>query len=155
MQMDNLVTCNRCGSNACYENKINETYTTYWCFGCGFTSNTFMVEGHEFFKEQLNILPELYKDILFHDDKGFVWMPSNTNIPTKGMVFLDGPSKDDWWWSAVLAIPVAEEEKEKFPIPGKKDKFYSHRVDMKTLKKFSHSDYMDALEYIGMFTEEQ
>ena len=155
MQMDNLITCNRCGSNACYENKIYETYTTYWCFGCGFTSNTFMVEGHEFLKEQLSVLPELYKDLLFYDSKGFIWMPSNTNIPTKGMVFLDGSSKDDWWWSGVLAVPVKEEEKEKFPIPGKPGKFYSHRVDMKTLKKFSHSDYMDALEYIGMFTEGQ
>jgi hypothetical protein len=112
-----------------------------------------MVEDHEFFKEQKEILPELYKDLLFYDGDCQIWMPSNTNIPTKGMVFLDGSTKEEWWWSAVLAVPVKEDEKEKFPIPGKKGKFYSHRVDMTTLKKFSHSEYMDALDYIGIFNE--
>ncbi len=154
MQMDNLTACKRCGSDACYENKVNESYTTYWCFGCGFTSSTFMREDHEFYNHQKEILPELYKDLLFYDGDRYIWMPSNTNIPTKGMVFLDGVSKDDWWWSAVLAVPVKEEEKEKFPIPGKKGKFYSHRVDMSTLKKYSHTDYMDALEYIGIFDKQ-
>jgi len=153
MQMDNLSSCKRCGGDACYVTKIEENFSTYWCFGCGFTSNTFMVEEHEFFREQKEILPELYKDLLFYDEDQQIWMPSNTNIPTKGMVFLDGTSKDDWWWSAVLAIPVKEEEKKKFPIPGKKDQYYSHRVDMATLKKFSHSDYMDALDYIGIFEQ--
>jgi hypothetical protein len=153
MDKDNLSICKRCGSDACYTNKVNEIFTTYWCFGCGFTSNTFMVEGHEFFKEQKEILPELYKDLLFYDGDRQIWMPSNTNIPTKGMVFLDGSTKDEWWWSAVLAVPVKEGEKKKFPIPGKKDQYYTHRVDMNTLKKFSHSDYMDALDYIGIFEQ--
>ncbi len=112
-----------------------------------------MMEDHEFFKEQKEILPELYKDLLFYDGDRQIWMPSNTNIPTKGMVFLDASTKEEWWWSAVLAVPVEEEKKKKFPIPGKKDQYYTHRVDMSTLKKFSHNDYMDALDYIGIFDE--
>ena len=154
MLKDNLTACGRCGGDACYESKVSEGITTYWCFGCGFTTNTLMKKGEAFLEEQLPTLPELYRDLLHEDEQGWIWMPSNTNIPVKGMVFLDGTSYSNWWWSAALSVEVKEEEREKYPIPGKKGKYYEHKIDMTTIKHFPADEYMEALDYIGIFNEQ-
>jgi hypothetical protein len=112
-----------------------------------------MKEGEEFYNQQISILPELYKDLLNKDDDGTIWMPSTINLPQQGMVFANGPSKEDWGWAAVKAVPVTEEEKEKYPIPSQKGKFYEWRMDMTTLKMFTKRDYMEALSYIGVLPE--
>ncbi len=53
----------------------------------------------------------------------------------------------------VPAVPVNEEEKEKYPIPNQKGKFYEWRMDMTTLKMFTKRDYIEALSYIGVLPE--
>lgn len=151
--MDNLVICSKCGSDACYMEEINQDIKTYFCYGCGFQTNSLMKEGENFYEEQINILPELYKDLLNKDDDGHVWMPTTINVPDKGMVFANGPSKDDWGWAAVKAVPVSEEEKEKYPIPGKKDQYYEWRMAMDTIQMFPEREFMEALSYIGVLPE--
>ena len=112
-----------------------------------------MKEGEEFYEQQISILPELYKDLLNKDDDGTVWMPSTINLPQQGMVFANGPSKEDWGWAAVKAVPVKEEEKEKYPIPNKKGEYYEWRMDMTTLQMFPKRDFMEALSYIKVLPE--
>ena len=116
MKNDNLTICPHCGGDACYENKITDEVTTWHCFGCGFCSNTLMKEGEEFFDEQTRMLPELYKDLLFKDEKGLTWMPSSVNKPKQGMVFVDGTNKDNWEWVGVKAVEIQEKEKQQFKI---------------------------------------
>ena len=58
-----------------------------------------------------------------------------------------------WNWAAVKAVPVTEEEKTKYPIPGKKDEFYTWRMDMTTLQMFPERDFIEALSYIGVIPE--
>jgi hypothetical protein len=151
--MDNLIICKHCGSDACYVEEVNQELSTYFCYGCGFQTNSLMKDDSEFYKEQISILPELYKDLLEKDEDGIIWMPSTINLPQQGMVFANGPSKEDWGWAAVKAVPVTEEEKEKYPIPSQKGKFYEWRMDMTTLKMFTKRDYMEALSYIRVLPE--
>ena len=151
--MDNLINCSRCGSDACYVEEVNQDIKTYFCYGCGFQTNSIMKEGEVFFEEQSNILPELYKDLFFNDEDGKIWMASSVNLPQQGMIFANGPSKEDWGWAAVKAVKVLDEEKEKYPIPGKKGEYYEWRMDMTTLKMFSERDYMEALSYIDVLPE--
>ena len=151
--MDNLIICKHCGSDACYVQEVNQELSTYFCYGCGFQTNSLMKEDSEFYKEQISILPELYKDLLEKDEDGIIWMPSTVNLPQQGMIFANGPSKTDWGWAAVKAVPVTEEEKEKYPIPSQKGKFYEWRMDMTTLKMFTKRDYIEALSYIGILPE--
>jgi hypothetical protein len=151
--MDNLTICAKCGSDACYVDEVNQDIKTYFCYGCGFQTNSLMKEGDVFFERQLEVLPELYKDLLNKDDDGHIWMPTTINIPEKGMIFANGPSKDQWNWAAVKAVPVTKEEAEKYPIPGKKGEYYSWRMDMTTLKEFNERDFMEALSYIGVIPE--
>jgi hypothetical protein len=149
--MDNLIVCDRCGGNACYVQEVNHNIKNYMCYGCGFQTNSLMKKGEKYFDEQVEILPNLYKELMGEDDDGKIWMPSMVNLPTQGMVFANGPNASQWKWAAVKAIPVKEEEKSKYPIPGKKGQFYEYRMDMETLKEFEEKEYMDALEYIGVF----
>jgi hypothetical protein len=153
MQNDNLIICDRCGSDACYKQPMTEDINLFFCYGCGFQSNSSMIEGSDFYNEQLEVLPELYKDLISVDDSGKVWIPSAINLPTQGMIFINGTSLENWKWSAVKAVPVTEEEKEKYPIPGKKGEFYEWRMDMSTMMSFDEKDFMEALSYIGILPE--
>lgn len=157
---DNLIKCDKCGDNWCYEtilptpNPDIPSIKSYHCFSCGFITNTLMKEGEEFFDEQMEVLPELYKDISFIDEYDKIWIPSTTNISDQGMVFIDGKDNENWGWAGVKAVPVKEEEKHKYPMPGKKGEFYSYRMDMSTLKNFGQEGYVEALCYVGIITEE-
>ncbi len=136
MSKDKLITCARCGSNACYEQDMGADYIINLCYGCGFTTNTLMQSESKFLEEQIEVLPELYKDLIYVDNKGLNWMPSATNNPEKGMVYASGNNSKEWKWAAVKAIPSEEN---------------AYRMDMGNLKHFSERDYMEALDYIGLF----
>ena len=153
--MDNLIVCDRCGSDACYVQEVNESIKNYMCYGCGFQTNSLMKKEELFFEEQMKTLPNLYKELMGEDYEGKIWMPSTVNLPEKGMVFANGPSASNWNWGAVKAVPVKDEDKEKYPIPGKKGEYYKFRMDMDTLKNFEERDYMEALEYIGVFENQE
>ena len=105
MLKDKLTTCTRCGSDACYEQDMRADYTIKLCYGCGFTTNTLMHTNSKFLDEQLEVLPELYKDLIYTDLYGLKWIPSATNNPEKGMVYANGKNVNEWKWAAVKAIP--------------------------------------------------
>jgi hypothetical protein len=148
--MDNLTTCERCGSDACYVQEVNQDIKLHFCYGCGFQANTAMKHNSEFLQQQMETLPELYKELMGEDENGTIWMPSVVNIPDKGMVFADGPNGQDWRWAAVKATLMSEEEKTKFKEKGKE---YDYKMDMTTLTHFSERDFIDALSYIGVLPE--
>ena len=150
MPKDQLTICPRCGSDACYVTKLNETANNYFCFGCGFTTNDLMVENEFDFEQYEETIPELYKDIKKIDTSNRVWYPITINIEDKGTVFAKGTNSLDWQWAGVKVKEVDKKEQGKFKIPGT-DRFYKYKTDMKTIKEYSQKDFMDALEYIGFF----
>ena len=125
---EQMIICPKCGSNACSE-VSNEQLLVWNCFGCGYTSNSTMIEKNIAITE--SIMPELYKDLRFVDVKGYHWYPNSVMLENKSMIFADGKSADDWKWAAVK---------------GKDDK-----ADMTTKQDFDQNNFMDALEYIGYF----
>ena len=151
MNFDDLIICDRCGSDAAYKQEVNKEITLIQCYGCGFATNSLMKKDSEFFNQQMEILPNLYKELMGEDDEGKIWMPTTINLPSQGMVFANGASAEDWKWSAVKAVPVLEEEKEKYPIPGKENEYYKWRMDMSTMEHFEEKDFMEALDYIDVF----
>ena len=145
MSNDNLNICPRCGSDACYHTDLGANYQIDMCYGCGFTTNTLMTEDSEFLEEQLEVLPEIYKDLVYKDETGKHWMPSTINNPEQGMIFVDGTSVNNWKWAACTAIELTEEEKPRFPEGS------THKMDMSTVKRFNERDFIEALDYIGTF----
>jgi hypothetical protein len=144
---DQLVECKRCGGNACYEQHIDENTTTWLCMGCGFTTSTVMNEGGKVVADLVETSPELYKDLLFTDNDKRVWAPATITLPGKGMVFLDGTSKEDWRWAAALATEITEEDRKVKQFP----KDQTHKMDMQGMKHFGQKEFMDALEVIGFY----
>lgn len=143
--MDKLTDCKRCGSNACYEQHVTEQVTTWLCMGCGFTTSTVMTEGSQPVTQALESSPELYKDLLHKDEDRHIWMPATVTLPAKGMVFIDGSTKENWRWAAVKAVEILKEEKHKYP------EGQTHKMDMKGAQYFEQRDFMDALEVIGFY----
>ncbi|HEX5186719.1 MAG TPA: hypothetical protein VFV86_07495 [Nitrososphaeraceae archaeon] len=137
-----IINCKRCGGNACIEYK-EKNISIWHCMGCGFFSTSVM--KNKYYKDYLKTLPELHKDLKFKDKDGFYWFPMVYNEPTKGLLFADGTSKKDWKWSAILAVELQENEKQKFPEGT------THKMDMSTLKQFEEKDYIEALDFLGYF----
>jgi hypothetical protein len=154
MQHEEIINCPRSGGNLCYKVQVAPEIYNYMSISCGFWTNSFMTEGHEFYMQQMETLPELYKDLAWTDSEtGLIWLPNTINIEDKGMVFANGTNISNWRWAAVKAIEIPEEDREKHPIPGKPGEFMKYKMDMKNMKTFEERDYMDALSYIGVLPE--
>ena len=151
---DEIIQCPKSGGDLCYKLEVTKDINQFFSLSCGFCTNTIMNPYSDFYMEQIQSLPELYKDLQGTDlDTGLIWLPSTINEVEKGMIFANGSDKDNWGWGAVLAVDVKEEEKEKYPIPGKKGEYYKKRMDMSTIKNFHEREFIDALSYIGLTGE--
>lgn len=143
MQHDEIIDCPRSGGDLCYKTEVSPEVTNYYSLSCGFWTNSLMKVGEEFYNQQMEVLPELYKDLSWLDVKtDLIWLPHSINDPEIGMVYASGTSAEDWQWAAVKARELDKEEQEKFKT--------THKTDMKTIAYFSERDYMDALSYIGV-----
>ena len=159
---DKLVDSPICDSNACYESEFQTQdgpVTTWLCMTSGYTSNTTMTLDSEGLKFTLEHTADLIKDLRQdHEPPGggekLAWFPTVISMPEKGMIFPE-PIKDidDWGWTVVKAIPIPEEEKEKYPDPNNPGKFYKKRIDMKNMKRYDKLCFMDAAEELGMFAK--
>jgi DNA-directed RNA polymerase subunit RPC12/RpoP len=148
------IICPHCGSHNCFHEEVDENTTTYLCMGCGYTSNDLFKIGSEELAGYEVSMPELYKDIKFLDqERGITWYPTVLNVPTIGLVFVDGTSKEDWTWKAAPAVDVPDQDREKYPIPGKPGEFYTKRIAMDLAKSFSKTEFTDACKYIGLIKE--
>lgn len=143
---DELITCKRCGSDACYHSQI-DSVDTYMCWTCGFSTTSNHKENSDIVKELKKSLPELYKDLKFVDDQRLVWMPCIITLPDSGMVFIDGRTEDDYKWAAVKMVPLTEEEISSGKFKGDQ----LTKADFTTIKYFDKLDFMSAAEHIGIF----
>ena len=148
--MDNLIDCPCCGSNACSKTTSNGI-DIYLCWTCGMSTSSQIVDGSDFEKENFELTAELIKDLKqVHDN--LAWYPKVINLPEKGMVFPEWNKRvKDWYWAAVKAVPITEEETEKYPDPLNPGKFYKFKMDIKGIKRYDKSCFMDAAEEIGIF----
>ena len=161
LQADKLVDSPICDSNACYESEFQTEegiVKTWLCMTSGYTSNTTMTLDSEGLKQTLELTADLIKDLRQdHEPPGggeiLAWFPTVITMPDKGMIFPEPlkEEKGDWKWTVVKAIPIPEEEQEKYPDPSNPGKFYKNRMDMKNLKRFDKLEFMDAAEELGLF----
>jgi hypothetical protein len=152
--MDKIINCPKSGGDLCYETQVTPDITNWMSLSCGYWTNSLMTKNSDFYNEQMEILPELYKELAWEDpETKLIWLPQTINQPTQGMIFANGASADNWMWAAVKAVPVTEEEKHKFPIPKQPGKFYEYRMDMTTMANFEERDFIEALSYIGLLGE--
>ena len=108
-----------------------------------------MKENESFYERQLEVLPELYKDLAWKDpETELVWLPNTINTDA-GMVFADGKNADNWNWAAVKSTRQYKMPEGATVVDMKQPEF---KPDMTTLKHFKERDYMEALDYLGILT---
>ena len=160
---DKLVNSPICDSNACYESEFitaEGPVKTWLCMTSGYTSNTTMTLDSEALKQTLELTADLIKDLRQdHEPPGggekLAWFPTAITMPEKGMIFPEPINgKDDWGWTVVKAIPIPEEDQEKYPDATNPGTFYKFKMDMKNLKRYEKLCFMDAAEELGMFTKQ-
>ena len=143
---EEIIQCPKSKGDLCYKTQINPELSTYLSLSCGFWTNSLMKEGEEFYEQQMESLPELYKELAWTDpETNLVWVPNIINQPEIGMIFAYGNNSQNWGWGAVKAIDIPEEEQKE--INGKKQ---THKMDMANMKVFEERDYIEALSYIGI-----
>ena len=76
MSQDKLDICPRCGSDACYVTEVNQDINNYFCYGCGFQSNTLMREGEEIMEEQM----EIFLNSLIHAENYAIFGYNKTTL---------------------------------------------------------------------------
>ena len=111
-QYDEIIQCPKSGGDLCYKIEVNKDITQYMSLSCGFMTNTLMKVDTDFYKEQMILLPELYKDLAWLDtDTELVWLPNSINVPELGMVYASGANIEETYIavgpSAPPIIPVA------------------------------------------------
>jgi len=151
MQHEEIINCPKSGGDLCYKVQVAPEIYNYMSLSCGFWTNSFMTEDHEFYMQQMETLPELYKDLAWKDLKtGLIWLPNTINNPEQGMVFANGSDISNWKWAAVKAVKLSKKEQKNHPIPGKPGEFMKFKMDMKNMQLFEERDYIEALSYIGI-----
>jgi len=144
MQHDEIIKCPKSGGDICYKIQNTPEITTYMSLSCGFWTNSLMKEGEEFYEQQTETLPELYKDLAWKDpETGLTWIPQTVNVEGKGMVFPYGSNGSIWKWASVKSRPTTEEEQANSTLKT------SFKTDMNTMKLFEEKEYVAALDYIG------
>jgi len=152
MQHEEIIQCPKSGGDLCYKTQVTSDITNYMSLSCGFWTNSLMKEGEEFFEAQIETLPELYKDLAWKDpNTDLIWIPNTINEQELGMIFANGSNAQNWGWAAVKSILIPEEERKNHPIPGKEGEFMKYKIDMPNMKMFHERDYIEALDYIGVF----
>ena len=152
MQFEEIIDCPKSGGDLCYRTQVTPDISNYLSMSCGFWTNSLMKKGEDFYEHQMATLPELYKDLAWEDPiTKMIWIPNTINLKEKGMVFANGSDISNWGWAAVKAIEIPLEERINHPIPGKEDEYMEYKMDMANMKMFPERDYIEALDYIGIF----
>jgi hypothetical protein len=146
MTTEEIIACPKSGGDLCYKVQINPEISSFMSLSCGFWTNSLMKEGEEFYEQQMETLPELYRELAWIDSEtSLTWIPNTINQPEIGMIFAYGPNAQSWGWAAVKSIEIPEEEQKE--INGKKQ---THKMDMANMQIFHERDYLEALSYLNI-----
>jgi hypothetical protein len=146
MTTEEIIVCPKSSGDLCYKVQINPEISSFMSLSCGFWTNSLMKEGEEFYEQQMETLPELYRELAWVDpETNLTWIPNTINQPEMGMIFAYGPNAQNWGWAAVKAIEIPEEEQKE--INGKKQ---THKMDMANMQIFHERDYLEALSYLNI-----
>ena len=135
--MEKVITCPVCfDMDHCFED-IQETFSSYLCFRCGFMSDSRYEIGSLKLIDNLKNSPKLVRESKFEDkDRNIVWFPSVINMGKLGIIFPEGDTENYIWKYAKL-VDIPEEEQSKYDN-------YSQRLDVENAQTFGQKEFMKA-----------
>ena len=141
--MEKVINCPVCyDTNQCFE-EVQETYSSYLCFHCGFMSDSRYEIGSLQLIENLKKSPKLVQDVKFEDKgRNITWFPSVINMGELGMIFPEGTPKD-YVWKYAKVVEIPEDERKNYDN-------YDRRLDVENAKTFGKYEFMKACEQMGI-----
>ncbi len=141
--MERVIDCPVCyNTDQCFE-EIQETFSSYLCFSCGFMSDSRYLAGSPQLIENLKKSPQLIQEEQFEDkERGIVWFPSVINMGELGMIYPEGDSNYYHWRYARL-VEIPEEDREKYGG-------YEKRLDVENAEMFKQNEFLKACEAMGI-----
>jgi len=144
--MESVITCPVCwDNNQCFE-EVQETFSSYLCFHCGFMSDSrYEVDSLQLL-DNLKKSPKLVQKLKVEDkERNIMWFPSVINMGELGMIFPEG-TPEDYVWKYAKVIDIPEEERHKYDN-------YDKRLDVDGAFTFSQNEFMKACDEMGITKE--
>ena len=144
--MEKAIICPVClDSNQCFE-EVQETFSSYLCFHCGFMSDSrYEVDSLQLL-DNLKKSPKLVQKLKVEDkERNIMWFPSVINMGELGMIFPEG-TPEDYVWKYAKVIDIPEEERHKYDN-------YDKRLDVDGAFTFSQNEFMKACDEMGITKE--
>jgi len=141
--MEKVITCPVCfDTDQCFE-EVQETFSSYLCFKCGFMSDSRYKIGSLKLTESLKKSPKLVRESKF-EDKGrdIVWFPSVINMGKLGMIFPEGDS-NEYVWKYAKVIDIPEEERALYDN-------HTQRLDVENAETYNRYEFLKACESMGI-----
>ena len=141
--MERVIDCPVCyNTDQCFE-EIQETFSSYLCFNCGFMSDSRYEIDSIGLIENLKKSPKLVQDLQFKDLKrNIVWFPAVINMGEKGLIFPEG-KPDNYVWKYAQVVDVPEEEREKYNN-------YDRRLDVENAESYGQNGFLEACKAMGI-----
>ena len=119
------------------------------CMDTGFTTNSEYKIGSDKIEEVEKSTTQLIRELRYTDDSlGQYWYPTTAMVST-GMIYPEGTT-EKWNWVYAPIIEVPEEEKEKYPIPGKPGEYYTTRLATDVAEYYVPTDFQEVCKRVGM-----
>ena len=144
--MERVITCPVCwDSDQCFE-EVQETFSSYLCFHCGFMSDSrYEVDSLQLL-DNLKKSPKLVQELKVEDrERNIMWFPSVINMGELGIIFPEG-TPEDYVWKYAKVIDIPEEERHKYDN-------YDRRLDVDGALTFSQNEFMKACDEMGITKE--
>ena len=141
--MERIIDCPVCyNTDNCFE-EVQETFSSYLCFACGFMSDSRYEIGSINLIENLKKSPQLVRESQFEDkDRGIVWFPSVINMGKLGMIYPEGTSTN-YLWKYAKIVDIPKEEQAVYDN-------YSQRLDVENAETFEQNNFMGACKAMGI-----
>ena len=141
--MEKVIDCPVCyNTDNCFE-EVQDTFSSYLCFACGYMSDSRYEIGSINLIENLKKSPQLVRESQFEDkDRGIVWFPSVINMGTLGMIYPEGTSTN-YLWKYAKIVDIPKEEQAVYDN-------YTQRLDVENAETFEQNNFMGACKAMGI-----
>ena len=141
--MEKVIDCPVCyNTDNCFE-EVQDTFSSYLCFACGYMSDSRYEIGSINLIENLKKSPQLVRESQFEDkDRGIVWFPSVINMGTLGMIYPEGTSTN-YLWKYAKIVDIPKEEQVVYDN-------YTQRLDVENAETFEQDNFMGACKAMGI-----
>ena len=141
--MERVIDCPCCkDTDSCFE-EVQETFSSFICFKCGFMSDSRFEKDSLQTIENEKSTPQLVTDLKFHDkERNILWYPSVVNMGKLGIIFPEGNPKN-WRWRYAKVVDIPEDEQHLF-------EGHKQRLDIENAETYHKDDFMSACKDMGI-----